>query len=120
MKSQISLQSLSVIIQEIANEIDGKDEKVSINEALTKISVPIDEEEEESEHEELPSDFECDEEDVHQTCGKTFIECECSFIRILTCVYRGKETQYACTCHPLFEDCECFYDQVYDPEGLME
>ncbi len=85
---------------------------------------PVDEEEEESEeeeseHEELPSDFECDEEDVHQTCGKTFSECECSFIRTLTSVYRGKETQYVCTCHPLFEDCECFYDQVYDPDGLM-
>lgn len=28
---------------------------------------------------------------------------------------------YECECHPCwFEHCECFYDCVYDPDGLME
>lgn len=57
----------------------------------------------------------------HAGCGLPFIECECSFQREATAFYRGREVTYECECHPCwFEHCECFYDCVYDPDGLME
>ena len=69
---------------------------------------------------ELSSTFSCSSQEIHEKCGKTFGECECNFVRELRCVYRGTTIKYCCTCHPLNLDCECWHDQIYDPDGLFE
>lgn len=62
---------------------------------------------------ELESTFSCDSKEIHARCGKSFAECECSFVRTFISNYHGRLVRYTCTCHPLSEDCECWHDQVY-------
>ena len=68
---------------------------------------------------EVEDEFNPGEEEIHQKCGKKFLDCKCSFVKTFKVIFHGRVRYGTCTCHPCnYDHCECSYNDFYDPDGL--